>query len=62
MKKGDKVNIYIDPVNETMLEGRATLVKRLMAASTDDRLEGWVVKFDGDASTVKRFVKTNKKD
>ncbi len=56
MKKGDKVNVYYDPITMNSLEGEATLVK-LVWAQSGDSIERWHVKFpDGDV--VMRTIRT----
>lgn len=66
MNAGDLVTIFIDPVAQRKVEGKAVLVKRIDA--TDKRaeiyakanhLECWIVQFEGDEGPVERFVKSN---
>ena len=60
MKKGDVVSIYQDPITQTKLEGKATLIKRHKHGLFSERvlgLERWLVRFE-DGDEVWRDIKT----
>ena len=58
MKKGDKVMIYIDPIQETVPEGEATLIKRLLRSNSQG-CEYWRVKFlyDNMSMVTGRYIR-----
>lgn len=53
LAKGQKVNIYHDPITQQKLEGKATLVK---FCHEDDTLEHWDVRFKGEREVYQRWV------
>ena len=56
MKRGDKINIYEDPLTKTKLEGKATLKEKVMTLNDD--LELWWVSFKGEYDIALRKVAT----
>jgi hypothetical protein len=59
-KQGDVVNVYVDPIAETKLEGPARIIKLLKRDCPDPGYSQYLVKFVGDADwdpKVKRFIR-----
>jgi hypothetical protein len=56
MRKGEIVNIYLDPITKQDYEGKAKLVKRLQTDNFPYR-EQWQVQFpDDDGMKVNRWL------
>ena len=55
LKKGDRVQIYENPITEEQLEGEAILVSRYRP-DTGDGLSMWEVMFDSEEETVLRTI------
>jgi len=53
LTKGQKVNIFHDPITQKKLEGEAILVK---FCHEDDHLEHWDVRFKGERTTYQRWI------
>jgi len=53
MKKGDRVKIYVDPLNKTNFEGMAKLLSRIQS---NPLFEVWNVRFD-DKTKASRVIK-----
>jgi hypothetical protein len=53
MKKGDIVMVYEDPLDEHKPEGKAELLKKLIA---DSGLECWAVRFIDDGVKAERWI------
>lgn len=58
LTKGMEVEIFEDPITCKRLEGKANLIKKLIAKrSIPNGLEYWKVKFPSDGAVVDRFIK-----
>lgn len=56
LEKGQKIEIWEDPIIRNKLEGRATLLQRI-DKGFDPQMQRWLVLFDGDhESPVTRFI------
>ena len=58
LKRGQEIDIYKDPFDKTMLEGRATLIKRQpnTMVLTGPPHEEWDVLFEDNESPVRRVI------
>lgn len=55
MKVGDIVNVYEDPITEKKLEGKATLISRIVG-SNNSTYERWYVRFEGEHELYERSI------
>jgi hypothetical protein len=58
MQRGDEVTIYIDPVTQNSVEGRAKL-RREIRPDEGDGLAMWEVKFLDDGYIALRTIKVS---
>ncbi len=58
LKRGQKVNIYEDPLTCKKLEGRARLLEFLGGGGVYEgrSVTRWMVKFDGDSKPYQRTI------
>jgi serine phosphatase RsbU (regulator of sigma subunit) len=63
LKKGDTVLIYLDPITETGVEGKAKLIECISKNFFDlgkEKLERWKVRFLDKDTIYERNIKTGK--